>query len=176
MDLWERVFDVEPESTRRGMLLSRLHLELAMGIIKARRVLPTRLNRVVEEGSDLLQGELCALLALPAEIVRREPYETRRRFGGGEYHLFSVRVCVWMSCRHRRVVCVFGLVPAQTCRVRVWIGAGTNLQTLLCMDWCVWGRKVATCACVLSLPTPLGAPPENTRRQWRVHTYRWDVT
>lgn len=50
--------------------------------------IPPSLEERLNDDSTMLQSEVCSLLLLSADIVSSYEYESKRRFGGGEYHIF----------------------------------------------------------------------------------------
>jgi len=84
-DLWKIVMR-SPGAAAVGIVTNKLLNELST------HTLQTVYDDVVKPllaRETALQSTLCDILLLPADVVRRFPFDTRRRHGGGEYHVFD---------------------------------------------------------------------------------------
>ena len=87
-DLLLKIFLSTPETTARAFELNHTFHSAAKEVLLDR--LPPHVDQVLDEAETMLQGDVCALLMLSADKVRLYPHESRRRYGGGEYHVFDI--------------------------------------------------------------------------------------
>jgi hypothetical protein len=85
-ELWAHVFNSSDAAIVAHDVSHSLHKLARKRLLDE---LPPSVERQIDAKESFLQSEVCEMLILPAETVRTYPHTERRRFGGGELHLFD---------------------------------------------------------------------------------------